>query len=240
MGDTPAPEASEYRFLKAGGKIEYRGEGRNVGISCALNAVLKEAATGGYDFLLTMDQDSLLSGFQTAVKAAETLGENALYGAVVNESAPEVTLRADSLITSGMLAPVKLLERLGGYEKDFFVDGIDVDLSCKALDAGAELYFPKGYAIKQRLGIEERGRFLWMHPVLRNYSPERLYGIYRNHIIVIRRYRSTAWLKKRFLKVWIFRRLWQIPLLEKDGRTKLKFALKGIRDGLRYKSPRIL
>ena len=238
--NTPSEEAWNYRFIKAGGKIEYRGEGRNAGISHALNCALGEALDKGYDFLLTMDQDSQLEGIDSAIEYARKTGGNALYGPVVNEKASKTNLLAKFLITSGMLVPVKLLESLGGYEEDFFTDGIDAELCCRALDAGVELHIPAGYAIKQRLGTEERGNFLWMHPVLRNYSPERLYGIYRNHIIVIGRYRSTGWLKRRFLKVWILRRLWQIPLLEKNGREKLKSALKGIRDGLRYKSAQIL
>ena len=59
--NTPQEECNKYRFL-VNEKIEYCGDGNN-SISKALNYGWKYARENGYNYLLTMDQDSVWVNF---------------------------------------------------------------------------------------------------------------------------------------------------------------------------------
>lgn len=62
---------SEYQNIK------YIGFGDNIGISAALNCALKKSRKDGYEFLLTMDQDSMfLPGMLSKYKSLLSKYEN--------------------------------------------------------------------------------------------------------------------------------------------------------------------
>ena len=61
--NTPEEYKLQYRFVEHK-KVEYCGDGIN-SISHALNHAWKYAIENGYDYLLTMDQDSLWADFSS-------------------------------------------------------------------------------------------------------------------------------------------------------------------------------
>lgn len=219
------------------GKIEICGDGANAGIGKALNYAVDYAQRGGYTHLLTMDQDSVWENFQEflgGVEEYEASGkEPGLYGpAVYTAALSERMTPAESLITSGMLVPMAVYDRIGGYDEKFFVDGIDLDFSYKAKEAGLPLWTVGGCHLVQRFGQKERVNLLWFHPVVNNYSAFRLRGIYRNQLIVIRRYKSAYPLKKRYIRHHVLNRIPRILLFEKDRWNKCKAIFGGIWAGL--------
>lgn len=238
--NTPKEEAAEYRLtdgMKHSEKIHYLGEGRNVGISRALNFALKNAIKGGYDYMLTMDQDSIWEGFDKfLLHIAEDGGKHpGIYAPVHKEmSIPETFSKTDWLITSGMLAPVSTLDRLGGYCEQFAIDAIDAELSCRAEENGVSLYYIKDCRLWHRLGDPQKKKFLWKTYTLNDYPPFRLYGIYRNYIITIRKHPECIWLRRSFLKGWIRQAPIRIFLGSKHRLKSLWSIFKGIIDGLFY------
>ena len=69
-------------------KIIYKTDGRNRGISAALNYAVTFAANNKFDFLLTMDQDSYLQNFDVYIQCHNKLRNIAvgIYSPSVNSS----------------------------------------------------------------------------------------------------------------------------------------------------------
>ena len=69
--NTPSPDKLDYRFITHE-KVEYHGDGIN-SISRALNYAWEYANENGYDYLLTMDQDSFFENFDYYVASSSSL-----------------------------------------------------------------------------------------------------------------------------------------------------------------------
>lgn len=252
-------------FDFSGERLVEAGDGTNWGIAHALNAAWRYARENGYDYLLTMDQDSEWEDFPAYLKVALE-GPVGLYGPRVSPKAGaaasvgtagiasgrvglegisvsgQTGLKGsvlyeptDFLITSGMLIALPLLEEIGGWREEFSVDAVDVDFVLRAKSLGIPSFrVGAGMLWQQFGGRRKKGGF---H--IYDYPPERLYGIYRNHILTIRRYGSFAEpLKKMFVRRWIFSRIPRILLGEKNRWAKFKAIVRGIRDGLRASTGR--
>ena len=209
--NTPSPENLKYR-LPDNEKVFYASEGENIGISKALNKARDLAFNEGFDALLTMDQDSVWHGFEDFLSAVSSQDAPfGLYGpAVYASSFTEKFNRVDTLITSGMLVLREVFDRIGGYEEEFFVDGIDLDFC---------------YTVS----------FLGFRPEVYDYSPARLQGICYSQMVLLRKYRSNPYRKRDFLKHYFLKRIPRIILFEKDKCNKVRAIVSGTLQGLRWK-----
>ena len=244
-------------FELAGEKMVEAGDGTNRGIAYALNRAWQYARENGFDYLLTMDQDSEWEDFPAYLKAALD-GPVGLYGprvcpksdagAAVWQAGPEGAAAGhtgsqdtggagavryeptDFLITSGMLIALPLLDEIGGWREDFSVDAVDVDFVLRAKSLGIPSFRVGAGVLWQQFG--GRRKKCGFH--IYDYSPERLYGIFRNHILTIRRYGSYAEpLRRMFVRRWLISRVPRILLGEKNRWAKFKAIIRGIRDGFR-------
>ena len=230
-------------FDFSGENVVTAGDGTNRGIAYALNRAGEYARENGYDYLLTMDQDSEWEDFPAYLKAALE-GPVGLYGPrvipkgdaearAVERLGVDASVRyepTDFLITSGMLIALPLLEEIGGWREEFSVDAVDVDFVLRAKSLGIPSFrVGAGRLVQQFGGRRKKGGF---H--IYDYAPERLYGIYRNHILTIRRYGPYAEpLRKMFVRRWIFSRIPRMLLGEKNRWAKWIAIVRGIRNGLR-------
>lgn len=233
----PKEKAADYRPEDKYGKLVFWGTGENAGISKALNKVWRYAKESGYEYILTMDQDSVWHGFKDFISKIENSSykDKALFGPCVNDRRILQDFEPTwALINSGMLVPVPVLNALGGYDERFFVDAVDVELICNAKSHGYEAFFVGGCYLEQNFGKMQISHALGRNFKIYNYSPARLYNIYRNHIIVFKRYPDALPLKRMFIKVWIRRRIVRILLGEKQKLHKLSAIIRGIFSGLFY------
>lgn len=218
-------------------KTEFCGDGTNVGIPKALNHAWCHAREHGYTHILTMDQDSLWEGFgdYLAKVSGPKAPRNAIFGANYRELplTEDFTVRMD-LITSGMIVPVEVVTAIGGWREDFFVDSVDIDLCYHAANCGYTPYIVNAGFLVQCFGVQTYKPFLWGRIGLSNYSPFRLYGMFRNNLIVIRSYKGTAPLSRLTLRK--LRRLAPRILLGEEQRFRKLWAIaRGLWDGLTYK-----
>lgn len=217
--------------------IECVGDGINHGISYPLNFAWEYAKKHGYDALMTMDQDSVWQNFDDFFKVVQgdTEYELKLWGPETNQQISHVFHKEekDFLITSGMIIPVKILDTIGGYPKNFFIDGIDIDICAKAKRKGFGIYCVKGCVLKQQFGSNLTFTFWGKTYPASNYNPQRLYGIFRNHIIIYRSTHSLAVLK--LIKGYSVAFIRAILLFENNKINKLQAIARGVKDGILYK-----
>ena len=212
-------------------KVELCGDGCNRGISPALNYARERALSEEYDYLLTMDQDSVWEDFSAYLSMALEAPEPALLGPYVNKEPVGKSFEASLLlITSGMLVSAPLLRLLGPWREDFAVDALDVDYVLRAAAMGIPAYRVGAGCLHQQFGQRHKVGLFHVY----DYSPDRLYAIYRNHLLLFRQYGKVAEpVKQMFCQRWFGSRPIRILLGEKQRWSKFKSILRGIRDSRR-------
>ena len=231
--NTPSDLRDKYRFFNEE-KVEYCGININ-SISHALNYAWRYARDNGYDQLLTMDQDSCFENFPRYLKQT-IFNENAptgIYVPPIKELRIEISKDFEEInrpITSGMLIPVALIDKIGGWNEDFKIDAVDDEFCLHAHTLGIKIFAVKDIVMHHRIG-EPIKRMLWGHMItLSNYSPNRLYGIYRNKIILVRKYPQFSYMKDD-LYSWLRNIVW-IFLFEGNKVRKLVSIFRGCFAGL--------
>lgn len=232
--NTPPEKCADYRFVRHE-KVEYCGDGIN-SISHALNHAWQYAKAGGYDHLLTMDQDSCFMNFPYYLKQT-VLNENApegIYTPPIKEKKIEINadfVEIDRPITSGMLIPVALIDKIGGWDEEFQIDSVDDEFCLHAHTLGIRIYVVKDIVMQHRLGNPETRNFLGHTITLRNYPPSRLYAFYRNNVILAKKYPQFAYVREDLKENLKKQTIW-IILLEHNRIRKVSSIIRGLFAGL--------
>lgn len=232
----------------------------NLGIGAALNQGVGIALKDGFDWALTLDQDSepaqdLVSALLHAYAQCGEPRQIAMVAPQVIDAglgrvAPFLTKHGrflyrrvsctgdvldpvTTVISSGALLRVGAWTALGGFREDFFMDYVDTEYCLRAQLRGYRVVAACGARLFHHLGDRRRSRFgLWtLYPTF--HAPERWYTISRNRVPMLRSYalRFPHWLMyESVATAFVFFRM----LVSEDQRgAKLAAAIRGTWDGLR-------
>ena len=247
--DADLPDCSEPTMR---GRVEIIANTENRGIGAALNQGLRRAKERGYDWALTLDQDSsplpnLVEASGRAFLAYPKPERLAAIGAsFVGAEQPTPASawayrRLPAVITSGTLHSIPAWERLGGFRDDYFIDCVDTEFCLRARARGLEVVQATKPALAHSIGTPSRKRAMgrWMSPT--NHSPLRRYYMTRNRLSFWRRYarsdgRFVLKDMRQSIREWI-----GIAFAETDRPAKFRAILAGFRDAvLRRYGPRRL
>lgn len=239
--NTPKEERDHYRFIFRE-KVEYCGDGIN-SISRALNYAWKYAKMNKFDYLLTMDQDSVWNNVEVFLNKTifNVDAPFGIYGPCINEEIHQELFSQTELITSGMLSPISIIDKIGGYNEFFRIDGIDTWLCYKAKELDIGTYRVSGCVLNQHYGNlhkERIGRIYVFHTL--DYPPIRLYEIFKSYVLILRRFHTSKRLKKQFFYELLVKHTIKVLLIENKKYAKIKAILSGIMDGLFYKNLKML
>lgn len=229
------PLPAEVRVLRPGG---------NLGLAGALNLGLREVSAGS-DAVLLLDQDSVLTGelvdqlaahlADPTVGAAAPAPWDAVRGSYID---PRTALRPDvadrdAVITSGMVVRRALLDELGGFREDFFVDCVDQDFCLRLRRTGARIVQDKRIKLPHSLGEVREHRFLVGHVRVTHHPTWRLYWVIRNGVLLVKENlrRAPVWSLTSVLIMvrWVL----LTALYEKPRGARLRAMRRGLADGLR-------
>lgn len=237
--NTPEKERFQYRFVDDD-KVEYYGDGIN-SISRGLNFSWRYAAENGYDLMLTMDQDSIIENFDV-LKAygCEHFSDQVILGPQLMQAKgginPVIAERRESIITSGMLIPMRVLERIGGYNPSLVIDGIDTDLCLRANHYGIFSFQVRGCILHQQFGVPLVKYFRGKKYEINSYSPTRLRSILQAHIYLIRKHPNMSLgMRKYICNHYIKGKLIEIILFEDKKISKIYNLFRGVINGLLMK-----
>jgi rhamnosyltransferase len=226
----------------------------NSGIATALNTGITIALEGKPkpDFVLTMDQDSLLDeGYVNALETAAAVAEAAgiPVGMVGPGSVRGLPVRrrgklhgvqlGGEPIQSGLLLPVPVLERLGLLQDSLFIDGVDTEFYLRCRSHGLQTVLAPDAALDHALGSRVAAQafgspmtFGGRELRVRTAAPWRYYYIFRNRLLLARQYglRMPGWALAGFLAD--YRHLAIVTLLAPGRAARLVGAMSGIADGL--------
>lgn len=223
------------------GKIEILSKNENIGISKAINYAALKAQNEGYEYILTMDQDSIFHNTSEYIESSLSfmkhnqcvIGPSVISNSHTTNRDNQI-YEVNEIITSGAVIPVKLFHTVGGFNELFFVDAIDIEFCIRARKYGYKIYQNNFGQLQQRFG-EPQKHILFGHKfTTSNYSPFRLYGIFRNHILIGRIYGWNKYIVKVILNYYrTF--IPKILLCESAKWSKMKAIFKGSYDGITLK-----
>lgn len=164
----------------------------NKGVGYALNLGVLHARELGYQWLLTMDQDSICDDVmvKTLVKAVAEDPAMVCLAPQYSEFSIDPTEGVRLVgyaITSGNLVRIDVFDKIGLYNEDLFIDGVDFDFSLRVRNAGLNIHMVGAARMQHELGDKActfplLGRFHTFH------SPLRRYYIFRNYLYLVNGY----------------------------------------------------
>ncbi|MFC8304087.1 glycosyltransferase [Specibacter sp. NPDC057265] len=228
--------------------------GSNSGIASALNAGIHAAVAHSSNprFIMTMDQDSHLEPEYTT-KLLSAYADAIAHSIPVALVAPGIIsglstrhrghvqgiVLGGEPIQSGLLIPVEVLDKLGPLMDELFIDGVDTEYYLRARNAGMECVLAPDARLGHALGAMVTAS-LFRRPIsiagrplrIRTAADFRYYYIFRNRLLLVRRYwrSQPAWAVKAVLAD--YRHLAIVTVLAPQRIKRLVSAIAGIRDGI--------
>lgn len=226
---------------------------KNVGIAKAQNIGFNEAKSYSADWVLTMDQDSILASdavqkmLLTKVANQDATGilapryiDNWTAFQRKNEDAKIIgeIQEMDTVISSGNLVSMAAWQAVGGFDEWLFIDQVDLDFDKRLSLAKFKIYQINTIEMKHEIGkivnrpIFQRILGFNKSTVFFDHSPMRQYYIFRNRIIFWRRYPEVRG-NEAYLRGSITGSR-HILLFPKNRIKKLLGAWRGIKDAWSY------
>ena len=231
-------------LLRSYPKTEFVSNGENVGIAKALNQLCTLAQQDGFQWILTMDQDSLCQ--VDMVRWLSAYMDDGRYGII----APRVefwdgdrlivstmdrekeTVEIDACITSGSLTRLSAWKEIGGFDEWFFVDRVDNEFCTHLHVAGYDILRVNRAILHQRAGDMKYIRLPFVGNILLPYyNEERNYYICRNTVYYLRKYHHHIDLTHQIL-AFIYSQLIKI-IFESHRIGTIRSMCKGLTAGMR-------
>jgi len=249
---------SDYNVKFDDKQIKVFNFGENLGIAKAQSIGMKWAFENGADFILQMDQDSILEDktVERLVRSYDKLISKGYkvgvigprhYDKVTNEVDEARIIKGDTIegtnytvihatLSSASLIPKVAYETVGGMEDGLFIDAVDYEYCWRLKTKGFLTIRDNDILLGHRVGNGKKqilGKIDARIP-----SPIRHYYHIRNlFLLLFRGYVPLYWKLSNLAKLVI--KLVIYPFIFEDGKIRFKYMIKGIRDGILQKYGRI-
>lgn len=231
-------------------KTVYLHDGENLGIAKRLNQACKLAIEDGFEWLLTLDQDSSfapedISAYVTCIKDLPKKQQIAVTGVTfiektgssINCNYKEVT----GLITSGSIIHLNLFDQVGGFDEALFIDQVDFEYCFRAILKGFRIIQFENIFLNHSLGE------LSVHRSLKSFkntkrslhSPVRIYYMTRNYFYIRKIYKKDFKAEISAIKKDLLNRIKNNLLYNKKRKLILKFFILGLIDFKRNRMGKI-
>ena len=222
----------------------------NKGIASALNKGIKYSIEKGYNWILTLDHDSIITdnmiknmltcyeGLNNELKEKVAMlvpvhVEEKEYqnGSNINEEkASNSYIEVLTEITSGALTKAEIYKNVGMYDEKLFIDLVDHDYCLSLNKKGFKIIQVNNATLIHNLGESVKKSVLGLKVIPTNHSPLRRYYMSRNRHYIWEKYKEDfpSWVltdKRRFITENL-----KIVLFEDNKIEKFKYIKKGIKD----------
>lgn len=241
--DNGSSNVGRFRAIAPSGAVLLRSRS-NRGLAVAMNLGAREAADRGAEYVLMLDQDSVVdSGLVAGL--VDDLSQSPLL-AVAAPDFRDRNLsrdhqptgfgieRVEACITSGSLVRVEDWLRVGGWDESLFVDYIDFDFCLRLRKAGREIVVDHRFVLHHAIGAGRRTRLgvTWGHGPARlermasdvvRYSRKHRSVPKRQQVVPTGLFRATLMLGRKALLILVY---------EESKRAKVAALARGYFTGL--------
>jgi len=220
----------------------------NFGIGQALNKGVQLARENGFEFLLTMDQDSsfIPEDFALFLQSAQEAFQNnsslalvapdhtpLLYG--IQTKAERCFFESRDLVaTSGNIVRIAYCDLVQGFHESLFIDEVDHDFCLRLKSRGLLVMQSPSVHLIHAMGEPRVVHWLWYHTLVSEHSVTRYYYIARNNLYVYSRfakkYPTICRARIRFVLRYV---ILLMLMFEKNRIRKIGMILRGTYDFLR-------
>ena len=227
-------------------KIEAIFNEENLGIATALNIGVRKALSQGYNWILTMDQDSKASSnmVEKMLEVYNKIDERerkeilSIFPNFVDERIQSIEENSnmnsyeyvDADITSGNLLRAEVFDKVGFFDDSLFIDLVDTDFCMRLNEKNIKMIKVRDAILYHSLGESQTVKSIFGKFNTSNHSALRRYYMTRNRFYTWEKYKDLNSFtlnrdKKLFKKEFI-----KIILGEKDKINKIKMVFKGYKD----------
>ena len=197
-------------------KISFILNETNKGIAKALNQLCETAKENGFDYIVTLDQDSV-AGVNMVDEMLPFVTENtAIIAPFVKDDFEADEQKGNDCVfeeitrcnTSGCLTNLKVWEEIGGFDERMFIDCVDFDYCTRALKMDKKVLRVNRAILHHRLGKAKEvrffvffGKFFGIEKLKKpfytyNHSPLRTYYYARNILYYIHKHKDFIDMKQ--------------------------------------------
>ena len=166
VDNSERPHPSFVKKIQTIPTLQYISDGVNKGIAARLNEICHQVIKEGFDFLLTMDQDSFfeaedLRQYLSCIHNHDCTSI-AMFGVnyIQRTSVPDkcMSQKTTQLITSGSMINLDLFNIIGGFDEALFIDEVDTDYCYAAITKGYDIITFENIFLHHNLGIVSQFR----------------------------------------------------------------------------------
>jgi len=242
-------------------RLTVHRNGENLGIAAALNQGIEQLAEEGFQWVLTLDQDSSVTPGFVSELCGQLVSDPApdkvaIVGANRRDPvAPELVHRwlrpkrnppffekvpwqklgtegATIAITSGSLTNVAIFNELGGFRAEMFIDMVDMEYCLRARRHGYRTIIAGKAELLHRVGETKTVSILGLSISPTHHVPVRRYYLFRNSMAVMK---SHGWAIPHWLVYHLIAMVHivvGILLVEPRKLAQLRACLLGAWDGI--------
>ncbi len=226
------------KIVRPNVKIILLKNNQNEGIAKALNRMILWAESRKYQWVLTLDQDSVChdnlieqylpytSDRKIGMLTCDIVDRNCHFKEKKKKNKFEYVKKC---ITSGCLTNVAACIDSGMFDEKLFIDSVDYDMCYSMREHGYQIGKVHFQGLLHEVGHSKGYSILGFEFAVTNHSAQRKYYISRNSTYLIKKHRLNK-VKEYFI---IYRRIATVLIFEQDKWNKCKAIVRGIRDGWR-------
>ena len=175
-------------------------DGKNEGIAKRLNQVCALAIQEGFEYLLTMDQDSFfyedaITSYLQCINVHPNKSQVSMFGVnYENEiSNPDCNYKkVKHLITSGSIINLSAYKNIGAFDENLFIDFVDSEYCFNSIMKGYDIIQYQNIFMNHTLGesMEKRSLVTFKKTKRSFHSALRLYYMMRNFLYINKKYKG--------------------------------------------------
>lgn len=216
---------------------------KNLGIAAALNRLMQWGYEKGYDWMLSLDQDSVCDGDFVArmtpyLTAEQNLGVVAPVivdrnVGVIGHNPKSEYAHVNTCITSGAFSKISAWKEIGEYDESMFIDSVDFEYCYRMRKYGYGVIQIRDIQLLHELGKSQKRRFLFWKIDVTGHSAFRKYYIARNNVYYPLKHRM--WLHVVRGNIRNIGMIGIAVLYEEDKKKKVEAICRGWKDAYQAK-----
>ncbi len=224
--------------------ITFISNSENLGIAGALNQVLKVSWANQDDFLITLDQDSILKkdSIQKMLYFHD-LKNVAMICPVINDVNKQLKIpikndfvEIDRCITSGSIMNLKICKEIGLFDEQMFIDYVDFDYCKRIRLKGKKIIRAEDSILDHQIGKRSKRHFLFWTVFPTNHDEQRVYYYVRNIYYYLRKFHKKLTIQEKMIEYkYLLWKLVGIVLYEQNKMQKWNAFFRGKWDSKKMK-----